>query len=64
MGTQIARSAALTFLPDSTHMSRQSYSAHPFSLLLETTAGIPFTTLSQVLPFILIGIGVDDMVRF
>lgn len=26
-------------------------------------AGVPFTTLSSILPFILIGIGVDDMVR-
>lgn len=25
-------------------------------------AGVPFTALSQILPFILIGIGVDDMV--
>lgn len=25
-------------------------------------AGVPFTALSQILPFILVGIGVDDMV--
>lgn len=29
---------------------------------LHGTVGVPFTTLSQILPFILIGIGVDDMV--
>lgn len=27
-------------------------------------AGIPFTSLAQLLPFILIGIGVDDMVQY
>lgn len=29
---------------------------------ITTVAGVPFTTLSQILPFILIGIGADDMV--
>lgn len=31
--------------------------------VLMTAAGVPFTILAKVLPFILIGIGVDDMVR-
>ncbi|CBN79522.1 similar to Patched domain-containing protein 3 [Ectocarpus siliculosus] len=29
---------------------------------LNSAFGVPFTTLSQVLPFILVGIGVDDMI--
>lgn len=35
----------------------------PFVRVGATVAGVPFTSLSQILPFILIGIGVDDMVR-
>lgn len=36
---------------------------NPFVAARRRLAGIPFTSLSQILPFILIGIGVDDMVR-
>ena len=31
--------------------------------MFTAVAGVPFTTLSSILPFILVGIGVDDMVR-
>lgn len=32
--------------------------------VLMAAAGVPFTMLAKVLPFILIGIGVDDMVKY
>lgn len=52
--------ASTTNAPN-TRGKTQSHSAF-VRVCYATVAGVPFTSLSQVLPFILIGIGVDDMV--
>lgn len=51
----------MIFLP-SINRSNGHGSALTVDLDMAITTGVPFTLLAQLLPFILIGIGVDDMV--